>query len=65
MTRRKLILQSLPCSTEQEKQLIQEIMRESQRRAVQEMLELKTEPTMRNLDGFYTRIKEKDNRTTD
>lgn len=64
MEKRKPNLQSLPCATglEYEKQLIQEGMREARRRAIQELCELRTEPTMHNLDGFYSRIKEKDNK---
>ena len=57
---KKNILQSLSCTTEREKenQIIQECLRESQRRAVQELLKRKTKPTMGNLDGFDSRIKE-------
>jgi hypothetical protein len=41
--------------------VMQESIRESQRRAVKQLRELKTEPAMRNLDGFYSRIKEQEN----
>ena len=58
---KKDILPALQGSTERENRIIQECMRESQRRAVQELLKRKTEPTMRNLDGFYSRIKEQEN----
>ena len=59
---KKNILQPLPCTTEWESRIIQECMRESQRRAVQELLRRKTEPTMHNLDGFYSRIKEQESK---
>jgi len=59
---KKNILLSLPGTTERENRIIQECMRESQRRAVQELLKRKTEPTMRNLDGFYSLIKEQENK---
>ena len=59
---KKNIPQPLPCTTERENRIIQECMRESQRWAVQELLRRKTEPTMRNLDGFYSRIKEQENK---
>lgn len=59
---KKDILPTLPGTTERENRIIQECMRESQRWAVQELSGLKTEPTMRNLDGFYSRIKEQENK---
>ncbi len=40
--------------------VIHEYMRELQRRAVKQLWKLNTEPTMHNLDGFYSRIKEQE-----
>ena len=49
-------------TTERELKVIQEVMRESQRMAVQELLKRKTEPTMHNLDGFYSLVKKQQNK---
>ena len=59
---KKDILPTLPGTTERENRIILECMLESQRRAVLELLRRKTEPTMRNFDGFYSRIKEQENK---
>lgn len=59
---KKNILPPLPCTTERESRIIQECMRESQRRCVQELKKLKTEPTMHDFDGFYSLIKEQENK---
>jgi hypothetical protein len=62
MTKKDPILQAAACATERELKVIQECMRESQRRALQKLRELKTKPIMGNLDGFYSRIKEQENK---
>ena len=61
MAEKNPILQAAACATEREWKVIQECMRESRRWTLQELRELKTKPIMRNLDGFYSRIKEQEN----
>lgn len=45
----------------QKEQVMAKCMRDARRRAIQELCELRTEPTMHNFDGFYSRIKKEDN----
>lgn len=60
--KKNLILQAAACATERELKVIQECMRESRRWVLQKQRELKTKPIMRNFDGFYSRIKEQENK---
>lgn len=62
MAKKNTIPGSLPCDTECEPEVILESMRESQRLAIQQLHELKTEANMENLDGFYGLIKEQENK---